>query len=363
MWARPSFVRRRRNGRSSEPSSSSIAAVATTGHHVLKIGDYSLQTKKVPYGDHIKSDTFKAAGYDWHINYYPNGCGHLISSAHEFVSLQLVLDSTTPEAVKAQFTFCLLNRAGLPAPATVHRTPIHNLVGGWWFLTFIRKNDLERPELGLLRNDSFTVRCDVAILNRFDITVKEAFPVVPPAPDLNHHLGELLSSEDGADVTLEADGERFHAHRCVLAARSPVFKAELFGSMKEGTSSNIHIEDIEAQVFKALLQFMYTDSLPDTDKGDEVAMLQHLLEAADRFSLQRLKLICEDKLCRYIDATSVATTLALAEQHNCQRLREKCFEFLKSSSLSEAVALDGFQHLARSCPNVLEKLMSMVHLY
>lgn len=46
-------------------------------------------------------------------------------------------------------------------------------------------------------------------------------------------------------------------------------------------------------------------------------MEQHLLEAADRYGMHRLKLICEDRLCQYIDVNTVATTLALAEQHHC----------------------------------------------
>jgi speckle-type POZ protein len=35
------------------------------------------------------------------------------------------------------------------------------------------------------------------------------------------------------------DGETFIAHRCILAARSAVFMAELFGPMKEETADDI----------------------------------------------------------------------------------------------------------------------------
>ncbi|KAB8112811.1 hypothetical protein EE612_051545, partial [Oryza sativa] len=38
----------------------------------------------------------------------------------------------------------------------------------------------------------------------------------------------------GADVTFQVGGETVAAHRAVLAARSRVFRAELFGPMKEG---------------------------------------------------------------------------------------------------------------------------------
>jgi hypothetical protein len=52
--------------------------------------------------------------------------------------------------------------------------------------------------------------------------------------DLHRHLGGLLASGDGADVAFRVAGETFRAHRCVLAVRSPVFKAELLGTMREG---------------------------------------------------------------------------------------------------------------------------------
>jgi speckle-type POZ protein len=106
---------------------------------------------------------------------------------------------------------------------------------------------------------------------------------VPPS-DLHRHFGHLLEAKDGADVTFQVGGETFMAHRCVLAARSPVFKAEVFGKMKEGTDGVvIRVDDMDAQVFKTLLDFVYTDMLPDGLRKDKegAAMAEHLLVAAD----------------------------------------------------------------------------------
>ena len=93
----------------------------------------------------------------------------------------------------------------------------------------------------------------------------------------------------------------------------PVFRAELFGAMKEGTSTAVvRVDDMEADVFRALLHFVYTDTLQEDCHGvkqqKEAAMAQHLLVTADRYNLERLKLICEEKLCKHIDAVSVATS-------------------------------------------------------
>jgi speckle-type POZ protein len=124
-----------------------------------------------------------------------------------------------------------------------------------------------------------------------------------------------------------ADGATFNAHRLILAARSPVFRAELFGPMMESKTNCINIQDMEASVFKSLLHFIYTDSVPE-QYIESHAMAQHLLVAADRYGMERLKVACEDKLSGGVDVDNVGTTLALAEQHNCVQLKSICLDFI-----------------------------------
>jgi speckle-type POZ protein len=52
----------------------------------------------------------------------------------------------------------------------------------------------------------------------------------------------------------------------VLAARSPVFRAKLFGSMAEATMSSITLHDIAPATFKVMLRFIYTDEFPGEDE-------------------------------------------------------------------------------------------------
>ena len=54
----------------------------------------------------------------------------------------------------------------------------------------------------------------------------------------------------------------------------------------------------------------------------------------------------------------VVTTLALAEQHDCDRLKEVCYRFLASFQNLKAVTLtNGFKHLKIIRPNILEELL------
>lgn len=52
------------------------------------------------------------------------------------------------------------------------------------------------------------------------------------------------------------------------------------------------------------------------------AMAQHLLLAADRYQLIRLRTMCERRLCDSVEVDSVATTLMLADKSNASKLRQ-----------------------------------------
>ncbi|KAL6659078.1 hypothetical protein ACP70R_003118 [Stipagrostis hirtigluma subsp. patula] len=177
-----------------------------------------------------------------------------------------------------------------------------------------------------------------------------------PQSDLAAHLGKLLEAEKGADVTFGVGGDTFAAHKVILAMRSPVFKATLYGPMSETGTQVIPIADMQPAVFKSLLHFIYTDSLPamgDLEGNDHSEMIRHLLVAADRYAMDRLKLICQSMLCEDLGVQNVATTLALADQHHCDMLKDACIEFISSSTVDDIVATQGFLDLKKNCPSVL----------
>lgn len=53
----------------------------------------------------------------------------------------------------------------------------------------------------------------------------------------------------------------------------------------------MQVDDIKPPVFQALLHFLYSDTLPDEYEGPglDVPMAQHLLVAADKYQLTRLR--------------------------------------------------------------------------
>jgi speckle-type POZ protein len=179
--------------------------------------------------------------------------------------------------------------------------------------------------------------------------------------DLGHDLAIMSDNQDLTDVSFDVGEESFSAHRLVLAARSPVFKAELYGPLAEGTMTSITIQDMEACTFKSMLHYMYQGSLPNTDTNDvssTMAQCQHLLVAADRYGVEELKKICEDRLCGTgIMIDNVVSMLELAEDHGCLKLKTECFDFLANGEHFKLVATSAeYFRLMQNYPSLLVEM-------
>jgi speckle-type POZ protein len=203
-------------------------------------------------------------------------------------------------------------------------------------------------------DNSFVVLCSVDI----DRTPPAASSLKEDLPDLGHELAVMSINKELTDVSFDVEGVSFDAHRLVLAARSPVFKAELYGPMAEGKMASITIQEMGASTFRSMLHYMYHGSLPNVDKADissTIAEYQHLLAAADRYGLERLKKICEDKLCgNFITFDNVVSMLELAEGHICPRLKARCLDFLSDGENFMMVATtDAYVHLMQTFPSLL----------
>ncbi|OEL14116.1 BTB/POZ and MATH domain-containing protein 1 [Dichanthelium oligosanthes] len=348
-----------------EPSASELVALEVSGSHMLTVNGYS-KTKGVVFGHFITAATFAAAGHRWSILYNPNGTSYDDS---DYIALYLKVEpSSGPDVVNARFRFSLLNVNGEPvrgysksSDEASWRKFMATMIKKRGFPRFISRTALEHS--GCLIDDCFSIRCDITVLkviHKDKGVAAERFFIVPPS-NMDQDFRHLLSSGKGADISFDVAGEIFVAHRNILAARSPVFMAEFFSPMKEKAAACVRLDDMEARVFEALLHYVYTDALPEIDQGETMVMAQHLLVAADRYSLVRLKLICEDKLCNYIDTSTVGTILTLSEQHGCHGLKKACFQFLMSgNNLNAAIGTDGFDHLTNSCPSVLKELLAKV---
>nr|CAB3482461.1 unnamed protein product [Digitaria exilis] len=318
----------------------------------------------------IRSAVFNVAGYDWVIFFYPDGfTDESAGGGFDFVSAYLRLLNTNRGKVRASCDLRLVN------PTTNTATSVHPTL-----VTMMREYDpdgdknkvfncmcIGRAELEgtYVKNDRLTMECVVNVRKEPKVSKSRIFPSIKvPPSNLKRQLADLLESKEGSDVTFSVGGETVAAHRVVLAMRAPVFKAELYGPMREVGKEAIVIEDMQPDVFRAMLCFIYTDSM---DRSDDLGrdyhcgncdMVRHLLVAADRYAIERLKLTCQSILCNNLHVRNVATTLALADQHHCDKLKHACIEFMCClNNLEDVVATKGYKDLARTSPSVLADAM------
>lgn len=211
-------------------SASTIAADKVSGSHVLTISDY-FKTMGLGVGKYITSAAFLVGGHTWSIRYYPDGYN---SSSEDYISFFLEPIDYVGNMF-AHFRFCLLGQFHVPVPipsfwAGMHSNTFsstaHEQRG---CPCFVRRKELQNSPH--LEDNTFRIRCESAV------TMVKVHAVVPflasPSQDLHRHLGDLLESKVGADMTFIVGGKLFTAHRIVLAVRSPVFVAQFFGPMKE----------------------------------------------------------------------------------------------------------------------------------
>lgn len=119
---------------------------------------------------------------------------------------------------------------------------------------FFKRTALETSDY--LKDDCLQVHCCVGVVNSHTEGPKIYSIPLPPS-DIGQHFGKLLESGEGTDVNFDVDEETFSAHKLVLAARSPVFRAQLYGPMKDHNTQCIKVEDMEAPVFKVVCSFLF----------------------------------------------------------------------------------------------------------
>ncbi|XP_062190698.1 BTB/POZ and MATH domain-containing protein 3-like [Phragmites australis] len=352
------------------PSWSRSVTEIVRGSHQYTVKGFSLAKGMGP-GRYLASDTFAVGGYHWAVYLYPDGKNPEDNA--NYVSVFVALASNSAD-VRALFELTLLDQSGR-GRHKVHSHFDRSLQAGpytlkyrgsmWGYKRFYRRSILETSDF--LKNDCLVMNCTVGVVKNRIETPKNIQIHVPPS-DMGHCFKELLRLGIGCDITFEVGDEEVQAHKWILAARSPVFKAQFFGPIGNPNLHRVVVEDVEPVVFKAMVNFIYADELPSIHElagsvsmGTSTVVVQHLLAAADRYGLERLRLLCEAKLCDELTAETVATTLALAEQHHCAELKSACLKFAAvRENLGAVMDTEGFNYLEETCPSLLSDLLATV---
>ncbi|XP_029702160.1 speckle-type POZ protein-like A isoform X2 [Takifugu rubripes] len=307
-------------------------------------------------GEVLKSSTFSSGPNDkmkWCLRVNPKG---LDDESKDYLSLYLLLVSCPKSEVRAKFKFSLLNAKREETKAMESQRAYRFVQGkDWGFKKFIRRDFLLDEANGLLPDDKLTLFCEVSVVqDSVNISGQSNMNMLKvPECQLSDDLGSLWEQSRFTDCSLWVRGQEFKAHRAILAARSPVFKAMFEHEMKDTKKffqNRVDIADIEPDVFKEMMRFVYTGRAPNLEK-----MADNLLAAADKYALKRLKVMCEEALCNSLSVENVADTLILADLHSAEQLKAQAIDFInRCSVLRQLGCKDGKNWNSNHATDIME---------
>lgn len=311
----------------------------------------------------LESSSFSAGGIEWRVFVYPNG-DRKEQDGHVDVSLEIV---TPGKAVECTFSISvggkccagMSRKFGRPDTGSSSNGDDNSLLKGcmpsdgpplrneWaeWSHDALEKR-------GALSDRKLIIEAEVCVAP-FDLANPPMATLVEVSSDesrlraLASDMGALQNDTDSADTTVVVGDEEFRVHAAVLSARSSVFKALLH---RKGDSKSISLSEIEPDVFKLLLRYLYTGELPQGDAAT-VEMHQHLLVAADRFDVASLFQACECALVCSLSVESAGYTLVLAEQHGAKILKSAALQYVTTHA-REVTMTRGWWHLIHATPTL-----------
>uniref|UniRef100_A0A8C9N686 Speckle type BTB/POZ protein n=1 Tax=Serinus canaria TaxID=9135 RepID=A0A8C9N686_SERCA len=301
-------------------------------------------------GEVIKSSTFSSGANDklkWCLRVNPKG---LDEESKDYLSLYLLLVSCPKSEVRAKFKFSILNAKGEETKAMESQRAYRFVQGkDWGFKKFIRRDFLldecPCPQVSVVQDS-----VNISGQNTMNM-------VKVPECRLADELGGLWENSRFTDCCLCVAGQEFKGHKAILAARSPVFSAMFEHEMEESKKNRVEINDVEPEVFKEMMCFIYTGKAPNLDK-----MADDLLAAADKYALERLKVMCEDALCSNLSVENAAEILILADLHSADQLKTQATSGWKSMVVSHPhLVAEAYRSLASKCNLPLKALKQQTH--
>lgn len=161
----------------------------------------------------------------------------------------------------------------------------------------------------------------------------------------------LLTNDELSDVTIQVGPETFYAQKAILSVRSPVFAVMFRSGMQEAKLNYLVVEDIEPDVFKELLRFIYVGKVERlTDMAHE------LLAAAHKYSLDRLRTLCERHLQDHIEKESVLNTLAFADLYQVEELKKQAILFVCKNI--QSMKETDWKSYTRNHPDLVAEILS-----
>ncbi|KAK1336210.1 hypothetical protein QTO34_004014 [Cnephaeus nilssonii] len=240
----------------------------------------------------------------------------------------------------AKFKLSILNDNGEEIKSLESRHAYRFVQGkDWGFKKFIQRDVLLDEAYRFLPDDKLTLFCEVSVVqDSVTISGQNARKKVKvPECQLADELGGLWENSWFTDCCFCVAGQEVQAHKAILAARSPVFWAMFEHAMEDSKKNPVEIIDVEPSVFKEMMCFIYTGKAPNLD-----TMADGLLAAADKYALERLKVMCEEALSSHLSVENAAEMLTFADFHSADQLKTQAVDFINSHA-EDVMETSGWQ--------------------
>lgn len=177
-------------------------------------------------------------------------------------------------------------------------------------------------------------------------SVRVNFPREANLKELASDLDSFFSRSTLTDIVLYAEGQPIHAHKAVLAARSPVFQKLFEKISSENRPSVILINDLSYEVVQELVSYAYSG------KVNTVSL--ELLAAAERYGTKGLKKICANELTKRLSVPNAVDILISSTVNKCPELETAAIKYVSGH----------WKHIRRdkSCANLYSWPLILVRI-
>ena len=194
---------------------------------------------------------------------------------------------------------------------------------------------------------SLKIKCEITVIT------KAPCAFVNHTDSLRNDFDTLQKDRKFNDVVLVSrDKQRFPAHKCVLASRSPVFASMFEHNMTESQSGVVEIGDIDAETLARFLDYVYAGKLENL----EVGPMSELLIAADKYAIDLMKVKIEELLVDRLDVYNVLDMLLIAAAHGALVLRARAIMFVVEKGRM-VIKTPKFEDLQKSHPDLAIEIL------
>lgn len=152
-------------------------------------------------------------------------------------------------------------------------------------------------------------------------------------------LNDLRLNMELCDIVLKVDGQEVSAHRVLLSANSPYFRAMFSRNYSEANQATVELHGITAEALKAIVQYFYTSRLKISTSN-----VQEVLPAACMFQVTGVKEACCEFMKRHLGFRNCLGVRAFADLHSCPQLSRMADDFAKQN-FAQVVQSDEFLKL------------------